>query len=305
MPEATVTPTAAPPADPSAPNTPPPTDGIYANGKFKGPAALEQAAREITTKLELPPLPEGPLFGEGKVFKDIIAVEAYYVAQDKILGRLSNAKPAEPAAPAPAPKPKPADPPGQMPTIPDPVQTADDDLDFEGVVKSAGLDMAVLKKTWKEKGELLPTDYAALKAKGYGKKAVNDIARNADIAETTLVTQTLAKLDEIAGSTDARQTMLNWAGTFYKGEELESMRRGINNTNTAVQAMKVIESDFRKNAPGTGSRPLVGGTAPPPSPAVGPYTDVEEYRAVLNKSNPTPEEQARFNATKPSILLGM
>lgn len=294
---------------PAAPPTPPtPTDGLYAGGKIKGPEALEKATREITAKLELPPLPEGPLFGEGKLFKDIMAVEADYLSKEKLLGRLGNVKPPEtPAAPtATAPKPAETSKPGQMPTIPDPGQEADDDLDFEGIVKSVGLDITVLKKTWKEKGELLPSDYAALKTKGYGKKAVNDIARNADIAETTLVNQTLAQLDEIAGGTEARDNMLKWSASFYKGAELDAVKRGIQTVGSAVQTMKQIAFDFNKNAPGAGTRPLVSGANPPAAPAVGPYTDPKEYLAVQNKKGEwTAEETARYNATNPNILLKM
>jgi hypothetical protein len=298
MPEVT-----APPSPPATPPTP--TDGLYAGGKIKGPEALEKATREITTKLELPPLPEGPLFGDGKAFKDVMALEADYLSKEKLLGRLGNTKPPEtPAAPAP----KPADPPkpGQMPTIPDPAQEADDDTDFAGIVKSAGLDMETLEKTWDEKGELLPEHYKALKAKGYGKKVVNEIAQNAKITKTTLVTQTLSQLDEIAGGTDARENMLKWAGSFYKGQELDAVRRGIQTVGSAVQTMKQIAFDFHKNAPGAGTRPLISGGTPPPAPAVGPYTDPKEYLAVQNKKGQwTPEETARYQATNPNILLKM
>lgn len=297
MPEVIVSPAPTP----TAPTTPPtPTDGLYAGGKIKGPEALEKATREIVTKLELSPLPDGPLFGDGKPFKDVTALEAHYLAHEKILGRLSNTPKVEEKPSASVAKVD--DKLAQLPSLPDPKAAVDDDMDLEGVTKSAGLDWAVVEKQFEEKGELTSEQYAAYKAKGYPKKVVNQIAANAKVAKDATVARVVAQLDEIAGGRESRDRMLEWAGTFYQATERDAINRGIKNPNTAVQTMKVIESDFRKNARGADSRPIISGGTPPASPVVGPYTDPAEYRAILNKPNPTAEEAARFAATNANIL---
>lgn len=298
-----VTPPGAPPAEPAANHGDQP---VYA-GKYHGPEALERATREITDKLGLPKLPDGALYGQGKSFADIFALENDYKAKEGLLGRLGNAtKPAEPAAPKAADPAKPA----EMPKIAPPAPAADPHANLKGrekVLAKAGLSDKVteMDAQWKAKGELLPEHYAGFEKAGHDRDVVDDYFRLNAVAQESTVGRVMQEIDGLSGGPDKTQTLIQWAGQHYTAAETADLNKRLASTAHAVGAMKQIMFDHSRFVGSNGAAPLASGTAPSPRTTAA-YSDPGEYKKardrVLN-GLATAEERSRFQATDPHILM--
>jgi hypothetical protein len=300
-------PAESPPASPApetpAPpeNVPPAAEGtpIYA-GKFKSPQELERATREIRKKLEMPDLPDGPLFGPGTPHKDVTGLATEYQGFEKLLGKTS-ARPAAPAVPALQP--------GELPAIPEPPKTpppatpaVDDDADVDTVIAKAGLTKADLGRQWAAEGKLTEAQYAALKAQNYPRKVVDTFLASDFAIKKAAAADAVAQINTLAGGEQQRQVVLEWAGAHYPPDD--PIRQDIKNPGRAVAAMKQILYDYQRRTESANSRPTVSGD-PAPSAAGAPYTSLKEYSDVLarmNRGQATPEEQRRFLATNKNKL---
>lgn len=317
---AVATPPATPAATPDAPLNPtvvtPPgapapsgSMGVptYA-GKYQGPEALERATREITESLGLPKLPDGPLFGPGKQFADVMALEADYKAKESLQGRLGNAKKEAAAAETP-----PATPlkPGEMPKIQPPATPAAttddlDNVDYGQVLTKAGLTEEQVATEWKEgNGKLKDETYAKLKTAGWGRKIVDRFIGAETVSREATVGRVMQEIDTLSGGPEKTATLVQWAGTHYGAAEVEDLNKRLGSTLHAVAAMKQIMFDHARVVGSSGSRPLVNGSGPAQTTTAG-YTSGDDYRKALERvrsGTATAEDRARIANTDKNLAL--
>lgn len=290
---------------PATPPAPEPDPAMFA-GKFKGIPALEEGFKNLHKQLTLPPLDAAkPIFGAGGLYTDAAELEKAYLHLEKVQGALGNA--AKPPEPKPAVKPEPAKP--ELPKLETPAPVVPiidaDDLDYEKIVESAGLKMPDLEKQWEEKGELTAEQYAALKAKGRGRKEVDRNIRNEIVARTHEVARVVGEIETLSGGRDKFEVVKQWAATggHYTAAQIAALDAGLQNTRTTVATWKQVLFDYAaKN--GQPSPALVQGR--PPAATGAAYSDPAEYQKVHEKmatGTATPEEKARYGATDPHLML--
>jgi hypothetical protein len=302
--DATETPADAPPAELGG-------QPVFAGGKIKGPAALETATREINKKLGFDDFPEGPLFGKGAPFKDIVALETHYLKAEQLMGRLSS-------------KEKPAPSKEKLPETPDKLGIeAEAEIEptapnaagkrgYEAVLEKAGLagKEKELFQKFQKNGKLHDDDYAAFAKAGRDKDEINSFlsgqvaiaAREADRIQTIHT-----KADTVAGGREQHKVLREWARSNMDPAWLRRWSEiSASDPDRYPEMIQLINAEYQKKNGSDRSRPLVNGTPAATPAAGGPITTYAEYKVILDKvtnGTATPAEQRRFAATSPQIAI--
>lgn len=280
------------------------TPQLYA-GKYKTVADLEKGIRSIAGYGD-----DKVVIGENglaktpdeavRLYKALTAFKTNAKAhgvEDLGTSKGEDAKPANAAAPQQTDTPKPSTPaPGAdlLSLTPAPVDV--DSLDFDGLIKHAGLNVQAATEQWKKDGKLGDEQYAALKKVGVP-KAVADrlMALEMKAAITSIEGAKVyhAKGVEVAGSPEAHETIKAWAanGGIDKAV-LSALEASVKaDPSKYPEVIRVIKAAYVKEKGGDLSAPnRTGSGVPAGSPALNSFKDLSKTMEALRRG--TPEEKA-------------
>lgn len=273
-------------APPSPVATPTPPSAPLA-GKYADQAALEKGIREAWTKVGLPGLPaEGsPLIGQGAMFGSVDDAVAGYKKIERLIAPSAN-QPTPPATP-PAPA---------LPQIGEPASATDEDMTTVGLIQKAGLNGNDVMAQFGKDGKLTDEQYAAIRKAhpGVSKAMLNEhlALLHRDFSRT--IAEVKSKASEMAGGEQKFQTLLAWAGSQYKGEELANMNRMLADPTTTVAAVKIMLHDYATSGGTTQTKPIIAGA--PGAPTGKPANAAEMAALMARVQSGDPSAIATLNA---------
>lgn len=241
-----------------------------------------------------PPAPEPTLLaGKYKTAEDL---EKGYLELQKKLGGQPDPKPDGESQETPEGG-ETAEAEPQAAETPPPPATIDE------VLTRAGLAQDDLATRFTEHGSLSDEQYEALAKQGYPKAVVDGFYAGQQ-AQIQLLQR--RAYDEAGGEKQFNHLM-DWAEKSFDDATIDQMENKLRDPSTTVAAVKEIKQAYESAVRSAGSRPLLGGGAPPPSQ--GGFTDHHEYMAYVrqitkNNRRPTPSELERIRQTPVAVTQG-